>query len=99
MRNDSHDQTEELLPWYATGQLDAADRAFVEVHLASCARCQRALATERVLIDEFQSLSPETAGGWAQLRGRITAKQPTRRQFGPALAELWHTLTRPVIAA
>src|SRR4051812_38336784 len=99
MRNDSHDQTEELLPWYATGQLDAADRTLVEAHLASCARCQRVLATERVLIGEVQSVSPEIDGGWAQLRGQIEAKQPARRQFGAALAELWHALTRPVVAA
>ena len=68
MPDEPHDQAEELLPWYATGQLDAADRALVEKHLASCARCQRQLAAERALIHEFQSLTPEIETGWAQLQ-------------------------------
>ena len=99
MHEDSHDQAEELLPWYATGQLDATDRALVEAHLGSCARCQRALAAEHVLINEFRSLSPEIDSGWAQLRGRIEARQPERRGIGSQLAEIWHLLTRPVVAA
>ena len=52
---DSHREAEELLPWYATGQLDADDRALVEAHLSSCAHCQRQLQAERRMIDEFVS--------------------------------------------
>ena len=32
---DDHREAEDLLPWYATGQLDAADRAFIDSHLDS----------------------------------------------------------------
>lgn len=99
MPEEPHDQAEELLPWYATGQLDAADRALVEKHLASCARCQRQLAAERVLIHEFQSLTPEIETGWAQLRGRITAQPRSRPRLGAALAEFWELLKRPAVAA
>jgi anti-sigma factor RsiW len=99
MRGDTHDQAEELLPWYATGQLDAADHALVETHLAWCARCQRQLAGERVLIDQFRAMSPEVDGGWAQLRGRIEAKQAARPRVHEALAEFWDLLKRPVVAA
>ena len=99
MSDEPHDPAEELLPWYATGQLDAADRALVESHLAACARCQRALSAERVLIDEFQSLTPEVDSSWAQLRGRIEARQSARPQIGRVLEEFWHALTRPVVAA
>jgi len=99
MPEEPHDQAEELLPWYATGQLDAADRALVEKHLASCARCQRQLAAERVLIHEFQSLTPEIETGWAQLRGRIAAQPRSRPRLGAALAEFWELLKRPAVAA
>jgi len=94
-----HDEAEELLPWYATGQLDAADQALVERHLAACARCQRQLHAEHVLIDQFQGLTPEIDSGWARLRGRIEAQQATRSSIGRALGEIWHVFTRPAIAA
>jgi len=99
MADEPHDQAEELLPWYATGQLDAADRALVEKHLASCARCQRQLAAERALIHEFQSLTPEIETGWAQLRGRIVAQPRSGPRLGAALAEFWELLKRPAVAA
>jgi len=98
MPDEPHDQAEELLPWYATGQLDAADRALVEKHLASCARCQRQLAAEQALIHEFQSLTPEIETGWAQLRGRIVARPRSRPRLGTALAEFWELLKRPAVA-
>ena len=98
MADDNHDQAEELLPWYATGQLDAADRALVETHLASCARCQRQLANEQILIDQFQAMSPEIDSGWAQLRGQIEAR-PARASVRETLAEFWDLLKRPVVAA
>jgi anti-sigma factor RsiW len=99
MASDPHEQAEELIPWYATGQLDAADRALVDAHLASCARCQRVLAGEQVLIGEFQSMSPEIDSGWAQLRGQIEARPPIRRGIRESLAEFWELLKRPVVAA
>jgi len=99
MPDEPHDQAEELLPWYATGQLDATDRALVEKHLASCARCQRQLAAERALIHEFQSLTPEIETGWAQLRGRIVAQPRSGPRLGAALAEFWELLKRPAVAA
>ena len=55
---DPHEQAEELLPWYATGRLDAADRSLVEAHLAACARCQRQLAGERRMVDRFRAKTP-----------------------------------------
>lgn len=103
-----HDEAEELLPWYATGQLDDADRARVESHLASCAYCRQQLVLERQLIDEFQQMSPQVESGWERLKGRIEApvaavapasaprRTPAR---GNVFAELWALLNRPAIAA
>lgn len=95
-----HDEAEELLPWYATGQLDPSDRARVETHLSSCAQCRQQLALEHQLIDQFQALSPEIDSGWARLQSRIRAplaigSQPKR--FNP-FAEAWSVLSSPALA-
>ena len=98
MPSDPHDLAEELIPWYATGRLDAADRTLVEAHLATCARCQRQLAGEQMLIDQFQAMSPEIDSGWAQLRGQIEAR-PARPSAHETLTDFWNLLKRPVVAA
>lgn len=97
-----HDEAEELLPWYANGQLDEADRLRVDAHLSSCAYCRQQLVLERRLIDEFQAMAPEVESGWARLRNRIErpmARRITRPARSAALAEAWAFLTRPAIAA
>ena len=94
-----HDEAEELLPWYATGQLDAADRARVERHLLSCSDCREQLAVERRLIDEFQAMAPEVESGWVRLRGRIDTPVQVARAPKQPFAELWAFLTRPAVAA
>lgn len=95
----SHDEAEELLPWYATGQLEAADRARVERHLLSCGDCREQLAVERRLIDEFQVMTPEVESGWARLRGRIDSSVPRAQRPRQPFAEIWQLLTRPAVAA
>jgi anti-sigma factor RsiW len=104
-----HDEAEELLPWYATGQLDAADRARVDAHLSTCAYCRQQLALERRLIDEFQAMTPEVESGWARLKSRIAGPVATRvaARAIPAyprpprqnvFAEFWGILSRPAVA-
>jgi hypothetical protein len=97
-----HDEAEELLPWYATGQLDAADRARVDAHLSSCASCRQQLAIEHQLIDEIQAMTPEVESGWARLKARIDAPQPVVIRPQPrrrsAFAEFWALLSRPAVA-
>ena len=98
-----HDEAEELLPWYANGQLDESDRAKVDAHLSSCAYCRKQLALERRLIDDFHSVTPEVESGWARLRNRIDRPAAAATIMRPArpgpLAEAWAFLTRPAIAA
>jgi len=99
-----HDEAEELLPWYATGQLDEADRAKVHVHLSHCAHCRQQLALERQLIDEFQRIVPEVESGWARLRNRIQAPTPVatrarRSSSSNPFVEAWSLLTRPAVVA
>lgn len=103
-----HDEAEELLPWYATGQLDEADRAKVDAHLSSCAHCRQQLALEHQLIDQFQAMSPEVESGWSRLKARLETPAPAmaapvapamRRRARPnPLSELWTLLSRPAVA-
>jgi anti-sigma factor RsiW len=94
-----HDEAEELLPWYATGQLDSAERARVERHLYSCDSCRRQLAVERRLIDEFQSMAPEVDSGWSRLRARIEPPQPVRPRKPGFFEDLGALIRRPAVAA
>src|SRR3954447_15160829 len=95
--NDPHDETEELLPWYVTGRLDAADRERVEKHLTDCSRCQSDLRRERHLADEYRAYSPQVEASWVSLRERIEPALPARP---PAVANSnwWPSLSRPAIA-
>ncbi|UAK23193.1 zf-HC2 domain-containing protein [Sphingomonas nostoxanthinifaciens] len=82
-----HDEAQLLLPWYATGQLDDADRRQVDDHLADCGACRAALATEQAIGRRVANLSLDVEVGWDDMRQRL-ARQPAqgRRSFGPRLA-------------
>lgn len=61
LRGDQHHQVQAILPWYLTGQIDAADRNMVESHLAICPTCREDLKAEReiaALVGEI-ALAPE----------------------------------------
>jgi anti-sigma factor RsiW len=94
----AHDQAEALLPWYATGQLDPADRALVDDHLSSCGACQRQLKLERHLVEEFAALTPEVDSGWARMRAKIQPPARRRASMASALADFWNLLSRPAVA-
>ena len=97
---ESHDEAEELLPWYATGQLDPSDRSLVEAHLLDCRECQRQLGVERRMAEQFQAFTPQVDSGWTRLRQRLEAPAvPRRRPIAEAAAEFWQILTRPAVAA
>ena len=95
-----HHDAEELLPWYATGQLESDDLALVEEHLSSCAHCRRQLAFERRMADQVAQLTPDIDAGWERLKRRL---EPQRERWsGRArreLASLWQGFNRPAVAA
>jgi anti-sigma factor RsiW len=96
-----HDQAEELLPWYANGQLDSADRAKVDAHLSSCPHCRQQLALDRQLIVQLMAMTPEVDSGWERLRNRIESPSlmHTFKAGRPGLiAEVWAFLSRPAVA-
>ncbi|HEU5296337.1 MAG TPA: zf-HC2 domain-containing protein [Burkholderiaceae bacterium] len=74
---DGHERVQALLPWYATGRLDAAEHAAVEAHLASCARCRAELAWEHKVL-AAQQLPDHDPGdadrALAQLHRRIATQ-------------------------
>jgi hypothetical protein len=101
--DERHDEAEELLPWYATGQLDELDRTRIERHLSECAQCREQVAVERRLVQELRSFSPEVESGWARVRAKIALPlehaKPTRptRSIGHSAGELLGRLKRPVV--
>ena len=105
----THKEAEELLPWYANGQLEPGEQALVEQHLSSCAHCRRQLAFERRMIDEFADMTPEVESGWARLKQRIEAPRRVRAgrrtrqnwwdRFAAETAAMWQSFSRPAVAA
>ena len=98
-----HDEAEELLPWYVTGQLDATERERVEAHLADCASCRDEFVLERRRMQALRSFSPQVESGWIRLREGITGPERSAPRAKPsarqAAANFWMTLTRPVVLA
>jgi anti-sigma factor RsiW len=82
---DPHQAAQQLLPWYWTGKLDAAEQALVEAHLDECGECRADLGTEPGLKAALDLTSPEAASGWASLQARVERSTPApRRRRRPA---------------
>lgn len=87
----SRREIEELLPWYAAGTLDAAERAQVEAALVGDADLSAKLALTReemheTILDVESSGAPDPQA-WTRLRARIEA-EPRRRTSGAVLRDL-----------
>ncbi|MEO8454906.1 MAG: zf-HC2 domain-containing protein [Sphingomicrobium sp.] len=96
---DPHDEAEELLPWYATGQLDECDRVRVEDHLSSCSDCREQLTFERRIVQECRTSDPETDAGWTRLRSRIQPQRNSPRQFPQRDVGFWKIVRHPAVGA
>ena len=94
-----HREAEELLSWYATGQLETADQAIVEQHLSACADCRKQLAFDQRMIHEFAELTPEADSGWARLQRRIEPRRGWWVRVADEAVAAWRTLARPSVAA
>ena len=84
--SDEHGAVQAVLPWYANGTLDAAERAEVEAHLGDCARCRADLEFQRHLraTPAREALPGEVDRGWLALRaahrGPGGGARPARRR-------------------
>ncbi len=75
---DNHLQILQILPWYATGQLDESDRAEVQAHLAVCPECQAEVRFQRRLDAEIEALPTGIDQGWDGMKLRLEAERPRR---------------------
>ena len=76
---DEHRELRDLLPWYVTGQLDAAEATRVEAHLDECAECEAEIRFEERLEAEVARLPLDVEQGWARMRQRLAEDRPGRR--------------------
>lgn len=83
-----HQAAQELLPWFVTDRLSAAETAMVERHLLSCAQCRSDLAWQHTLraANPQCETTPDVERALARLRPRLEALQ--RRRQRPALSAL-----------
>jgi hypothetical protein len=71
---DPHAAVRALLPWYATGRLDADELAQVDSHLAACPKCRDELAFERrMLAAQPAADTCDVDRGWVAMRKLIKA--------------------------
>jgi hypothetical protein len=83
---DTHAEAWALLPWLANGRIEAADREWVEAHVAGCAECRAELASQRLVASQMgrEDVQP-TAGNdeqksfnklWARIEAAESALVP-----------------------
>jgi len=64
---DTHAEAWSLLPWLASGRIQATEREWVEAHVAGCAECRAELASQRMVASRMNgpmngdSVSPEAS--------------------------------------
>lgn len=86
-----HSEVVELLPWFANGTLDSAERAGVERHLTECIACRHDLESLRTLRAFYIDNDPDPTITQAltRLQARIDQIEPR-----PGATGLQHTLVR-----
>jgi len=83
---DTHAEAWALLPWLANGRIDAADREWVEAHVAGCAECRAELAAQRQVASQMSRDAQQPASGneeqksfnklWARIEAAESATTP-----------------------
>ena len=89
---------ERRLALYAWDELEAADRATVEQHVAGCASCAAALASERSLFERLSSVMPEQPDDMLVAQCRRSLSQNLERASSGWLAarfQRWRHAFRP----
>ena len=83
----AHKVADALLPWFVNGTLDPDEIAFVERHVAECARCKEEVEWLRGLYAACAAgeASPEGASAFRKLRLRLDAPRDRRKRVGGAV--------------
>jgi anti-sigma factor RsiW len=79
LHGDSHQEFQLLLPWYATGRLDAEDQSLMQAHLEGCPECQAELRAERRLAELVADLPVGPERAWASMLERLEGAPKGRR--------------------
>lgn len=96
MRRQEH--VEDRLIALAAGDLEAAERAAVEAHLAGCAECRRAQADyARIAAAVARAAAPPVQ--WGAYRVELRAKLDARATGGAPAAGSWGWSLRPLSTA
>lgn len=85
LRDDPHQQALALLPWRATGALDADERALVDAHLDECPECRRELEREQALARAVRGLPARDEGARQAILLDAEHPSPLLRQNGGAV--------------
>jgi hypothetical protein len=94
---DTHAEAWALLPWLASGRIQASDREWVEAHVAGCAECRAELASQRMVATQMnrQGSSPESAATeeqrsfnklWARIEASESVSAPANGTTGAAIS-------------
>jgi len=75
-----------LLPWYATGRIDAEDAARVEAHVANCPACRADLAAQRELHGLMQAGEKVEYSPQPSLQKLMSRIDELDREIAPAAA-------------
>lgn len=94
-----HGRMKQLLPWYANGTLDAAERATVESHLQTCEVCRAEVDDLRAVADLLERESADAAAeaAFTRIRGRLD--EPLPRSPWGALRDWFQSRGTPVLLA
>ena len=95
----THQEWNDRLSEYVDGELEPAERAALEAHVAGCAECRTDLAGLRTVVSRAQSLvdRPPSGNLWPGVAARLTA--PERRRSTLATRRFAFTLPQLVAAS
>ena len=76
----THDEVADLLGAYALDAVDADERAAIEAHLATCARCRAEVAEHREAAALLANEGGDAPDGlWSRIAGSLEAAPPELR--------------------
>ncbi|MBV8635241.1 MAG: zf-HC2 domain-containing protein, partial [Burkholderiaceae bacterium] len=90
MNSDTHQDAQDLLPWFVLGTLNAEESSLVQEHLRSCSQCQSDLEWQRKL-QAIPLAAPRLEGeldvnrAFAALRAQLTPQHQVKKV--PALSD------------
>lgn len=71
LRNNPHDEVQELLPWFVNRTLDDADTKRVEAHLDECSECRAELELERQLAAAIENSPTDSRPAWERMERKL----------------------------